>query len=713
MIRIFYIILLLVSSSALLNAEGRFRELHLQCEHYYHQNNFQALRQSLDAAWQLVDSASKQGYDQDIINKYTAFYHKDEGSYHYCISDIETGSYDKAIEHYKKSISLFDNFDSQSCTIVKSELAQLYYKLGEYQKAARLLDEILDYYSFQGIESKQYEILSSIALCKAQVGDFEGAVADINLVIEGTEHSDMHNEYLRRKAKILLLEKESYSESDYQEPSSLLKTYFYEKRDSIISNFHKMTSSEREMYWLRKYPFFKDCYRLEHNAPPFLYDVSLFAKSILLQFSSRKDPIIAPEWKDIQSTLKKDDIAIEFIQYEKNDMEHIAALLLSKEKEPAFVYISSVDEILNLQINDRLTVQRALSEDNPKHINLLYDSKDLRKIIWNDELRKILRNYKSIYFSPDGIIHSIAIEYMYPNDKTEFHRLTSTRELLRDREALKLDKMLLCGGIDYFATDTSRKYGNDKLAYDLISRKRPHFSYLEGAEAEIKQIYTERSTSADSIITGGDATEENILSIIAKYPIVLISTHGYYGGSSDRTCDDLNTWSLDAKLSESILILSSAQKNIYDSSFDPKYQDGILSARELSNTDLSNIQLFIASACQSALGNITSEGVLGIQRGLKNAGVQAMILSLWSIDDKATKHFITNLNKALIDGKSLNESFSLARKSMEEKIKVEESEFSSETLTEGNVRYIWKDIYNKPYYKNAFVLIDNLFNYPL
>ncbi|MCO7111772.1 CHAT domain-containing protein [Bacteroides uniformis] len=91
-------------------------------------------------------------------------------------------------------------------------------------------------------------------------------------------------------------------------------------------------------------------------------------------------------------------------------------------------------------------------------------------------------------------------------------------------------------------------------------------------------------------------------------------------------------------------------------------EDGILTAKELAGLDLRGLDLVVLSACQTGLGEITGDGVFGLQRGFKKAGANTLLMSLWKVDDNATQLLMTQFYKNLLAGKSKFESLREAQK---------------------------------------------------
>ena len=101
--------------------------------------------------------------------------------------------------------------------------------------------------------------------------------------------------------------------------------------------------------------------------------------------------------------------------------------------------------------------------------------------------------------------------------------------------------------------------------------------------------------------------------------------------------------------------------------------------------DLSQTELVVLNCCETGLGGVTADGVYGIQRGLKNAGAQTMILTLWDVLETSSVFFMTNFYDQMSQGYSIYEAFYHVRELM---TKHEE--------------------YNEPRCRDPFILIDAL-----
>ena len=386
------------------------------------------------------------------------------------------------------------------------------------------------------------------------------------------------------------------------------------------------------------------------------------------------------EWDIIKLALSPDEVAIEFFSYPvQNTMQYGAVIISNNYSAPLPIALFREDELDKFFIGDETLYD--------------YDNPDLYHTIWAAlETFSDVRNAKTIYFSADKVLNKMSIENLFDHDgirssdKRRLYRLSSTREIVyKHKSGLTEPSAILYGGLNYDAplkclNDTSYNSSTKILfknqRHSNTRSLRGAYNNLPGTLDEIQSISRIIKHYNPELRSGQYGSEGSFKALSGNSPLIIhLATHGFFFKSEeieDKLSEEPNIYKLlnVANLYEistetlamrcSGLLLSGANFVLKGHSIPDSIPDGILTAEEVSSLDLRQTELAVLSACETGLGAVTEEGVFGLQRGFKLAGVKSLLMSLWKVDDKVTsklmKLFYENISKGQNKAQALHDA---------------------------------------------------------
>jgi CHAT domain-containing protein/uncharacterized protein HemY len=178
-----------------------------------------------------------------------------------------------------------------------------------------------------------------------------------------------------------------------------------------------------------------------------------------------------------------------------------------------------------------------------------------------------------------------------------------------------------------------------KAETGVVFERLPRTSDLADS---LKELYAANAET----YTGLEARKDSLLEKpLDQYNSIVFATHGYFGNDIP-------------KVQEPVLVMSLLGL--------PDISHGFLKMSEVMQLKL-NAEMVALTACQTGLGPIQSgEGVMGMGRAFQFAGARSVLMSLWSVDEKASVDLVRAFFRHMKEGKSKLEALSLARASVRE-----------------------------------------------
>lgn len=652
---------------------------------------------------------ARNGADLEVECKTEADFLKLKGDYYYWLA-LGAGEQDaarKADSCYTASLTLYrTNRIPMPDTIVHlNQLGQLHYTEGDYATAMAYLRSATTIRTRYAPLRDRQIALRGVAMCQARMGDFDAALRTLDSC------QDDKNIW-RMRAKTLCLSVEAGAAdraSTLPKAGTLYRDYVEAIRTEADSVFRLLESDERERWWVSIRPFITDCWRLEDKEAGLLYDVALLSKGILLQLCrdmqaddpSARTKALHLRWQDVQQALGERELAVEWLEYEREGIKRIGAVAVKKTGNPFFIPLCPTDTLMQLRLRNGRTAEQAIASSFARDKEMLYNDPTIQNLFRS--FFAAGKGARNVWFAPDGVLHLLGIEYLSGSENIPLHRLTSTRQLI-DIAPLTERRALIIGGIDYDAPlePTPLTSNSDSLALRFLAEKTRHITPLEHTLTECETVFAIRGHGEDRLLEHHEASEEAFRSLSGEVGLIHLSTHGFfYGELHSGNADFPLPQQTDAALSQSGLLFAGINSSLNNPEASCPANDGLLSSRELSTLHLDSVGLFVVCACQGGMGRVTHDGVFGVQRGLKSAGVQAMVVSLWKVDDKASSLFMSALHRRIKEGaENLGQAFKMARNDLRH--------YSPDGVSEDDFDPDDDESfpYASPYFSNAFILIE-------
>jgi CHAT domain-containing protein len=375
---------------------------------------------------------------------------------------------------------------------------------------------------------------------------------------------------------------------------------------------------------------------------------------------------------DVSSSLPAGSALIAFAITDDNADRRYVAFVLSPAARPVAVPLgraARIDEEISRWLSDLSRDGRHGSSALPSRTS----GAAVRRALWDPVVRYV-EDAQRVFIVPEGAIHLVNLAAL-PDGSDEylveshwiFHYLSAERDLVPGDDQTKLGTGLLALGNPAYgktepALEAGRRVARSRgLATDCIDFDSLHFGPLPGSGREIQDIAHLWSTSGAAVtLNGRKATEQAFKLMAPGHSVLHIATHGFFlgkcpsggtgtrgiGGMADSDAGRNRKPDPRHPLLLAGLALAGANRR---ASAGLNEEDGILTADEIAGLNLSGVQWAVLSACDTGNGRVVAgEGILGLERAFQIAGVRTVIMSLWAVDDEATRSWMDALYQGRI-----------------------------------------------------------------
>ena len=345
--------------------------------------------------------------------------------------------------------------------------------------------------------------------------------------------------------------------------------------------------------------------------------------------------------ENVLASLPSGSALVSYVRYEAAPADadeagpagYAASLLVHGEQRPRIVPLGDAAEIEASVSAWRDEVSRDPRPRGLGRSEVAYhrSARRLAEKIW-DPVARQLPHVERIFVVPDGALHQVQLAALVSPDGRlliesgrSFQYLTAERDLVANPRTPANQALLAVGDPEY---GFSRSLPGP---FDPLPSSRRE-------AVEVAQLWASRGET--KLLVGEKATEAAFKRAAPSFGILHVATHAFYDSRPEAG---------ESPLRVTGLALTAANRRPPPDT--PEVEDGILDAEEIALLDLGGVEWAVLSACASGAGRLEpGEGVLGLRRAFQIAGARSLIVSLWPVDDDATRRWMRHLYASRREG---------------------------------------------------------------
>lgn len=354
--------------------------------------------------------------------------------------------------------------------------------------------------------------------------------------------------------------------------------------------------------------------------------------------------------EDLRRTLPPQAALVSYWAFDKRAVEKVDPAHNDTPSYVAFILRPGTAGARIVDLGDAKPIEDAIarmraSADSEAHSGGLGSSRserayraagrDLRKLVW-DPLQPALGNAQTILVVPDGMLNLVPFAslpdgagYLVERSRT-VQTISSERDLLAPPQASHRSGLLAIGSPQFDLAENIPPARLRDASIPCDAFQNVQFAPLNGAAVELRDIGSTwqklNPLEPATLVAGDQATRDRFLTAAPQSRVLHVATHAFL---LDHTCGDGNP------LLHSGLVFAGANRNRAAS---------IITAQQIASLDLSGVEWAVLSACNTGGGELRDgEGVLGLERAFRIAGVRSVVMTLWPVDDQVTARFMHQL----------------------------------------------------------------------